>query len=158
VVQRFEPAPRNSDAQGLQGSLATIYTKLWHLSDEATPPIFAQYELDSMMPDSALAYFATGLDNRPFPHIRVARPSCPDGDEPDLARADIRELISLASVRGYEASWRAGTYKANTMPEVRGAWNHARELLQELGFEDWAAFDEAKQESLEGHQLRRTPE
>lgn len=158
VVHRFEPAQRRSDAQGLHGSLATTYTKLWHLSDEATPPVCVLYELDSMMPDGALAYFATGLDDRPFPHIRVARPSCPDGDEPDLAGADLRELISLASVRGYEASWRAGTYGANTMPEMHRAWDNARALLQELGFDDWAAFEDAKQESLEGHRLHKTPE
>jgi len=157
VVQRFETAPRRPDAQGLHGLLATIYTKLWHLSDEASPPVYASYELANMMLSGALAYFATGLDDRPFPHIRVARPSCPDGDEPDLAGADIRELISLASVRGYEASWRAGTYEVNTMPEVRRAWDHARALLQELGFDDWAAFETAKQESLEGHRLWGTP-
>jgi len=158
VVQRFETAPRSPDAPGLHGLLATIYTKLWHLSDAASPPVYALYELACMMPNGERAYFATGLDDRPFPHTRVARPSCPDGDEPDLAGADIRELISLASVRGYEASWRAGTYEANTMPEVRRAWDHARALLQELGFDDWAAFDDAKHESLAGHRLRGTPE
>jgi len=158
VVQRFEPAPRRPDTQGLHGVLATIYTKLWHLSDEASPPVCARYELADVMQSGALAYFATGLDDRPFPHIRVARPSCPDDDEPDLAGADIRELISLASVRGYEASWRAGTYEANKIPEVCRAWDHAQALLQELGFDDWAAFETAKEESLEGHRFRETPE
>jgi hypothetical protein len=34
------------DAHGmLDGSLATIYIKLWHLSDDAIPPVFALYEL-----------------------------------------------------------------------------------------------------------------
>jgi hypothetical protein len=105
-----------------------------------------------------IAYFATGRDGRPFPHIRVARPFCPDGDEPDLAGADIRELISLAHVRGHEASWRAGTYEVTTMPEERRAWDHAQAMLQERGFDNWAAFEDARRESLEGHRLRGTPE
>jgi hypothetical protein len=129
----------------LRGSLATTYTKLWHLSDDAIPPVFALYELAGMMPNGERAYFATYLDDRPFPHIRVARPFCTDGDEPDLAGADVRELISLAHERGHEASWRAGTY-------------HARALLQALVFDDWAAFEDAKRESLEGHRLRGTAE
>jgi hypothetical protein len=141
-----------------EGSLATIYTELWHLSGEAIPPVFALYELADMMPNGERAYFATYLDGRPFPHIRVARLSCPDDDEPDLSGADMRELISLAHERGHEASWRAGTYEANTMPEERRAWDHARALLRDLGFDDWDAFEDAKRESLEVHRLRGTAE
>jgi hypothetical protein len=142
----------------LAGSLATIYTRLWHLSDDAAPPVFALYELAGMMPNGERAYFATHRDDRAFAHIRVARPFCPDGDEPDLAGADMRELISLAHERGHEASWRAGTYEVTTMPEERRAWTHARALLQELGFADWAAFEDAKRASLEVHRLRGTSE
>jgi hypothetical protein len=118
------------------------------------------YELADIMPNGELAYFATHLGDLPFPHIRVARPFCPDGDEPDLAGAHVRELISLAHERGHEASWRAGTYEVATMPEERQrrAWDDARALLQKLGFDDWAAFEDAKQESLEVHRLRGTAE
>jgi hypothetical protein len=70
----------------------------------------------------------------------------------------VRELISLAHEHGHEASWRAGTYEVTTMPEERRAWDHARALLQELGFDDCAAFEDAKRESLEVHRLRGTAE
>jgi hypothetical protein len=51
------------------------------LSDDATPPVSALYELADKMPNGELAYFATHLGDDQFPHIRVARPACPDGDE-----------------------------------------------------------------------------
>jgi hypothetical protein len=44
------------DAHGmLPGSLATIYTRLWYLSDDAIPPVFALYELAGMMPNGERA-------------------------------------------------------------------------------------------------------
>jgi hypothetical protein len=142
----------------LEDSLATVYTKLWYLSDEATLPVSVVYELADLMPNGELAYFAPHLDDRPFPHIRIAPPACADGDELDVAGADILELISLAHERGHEASWRSGTYEVTTMAEKRRAWDHARELLHQLELDSWAAFEGTKRESLEAHWLRGTAE
>lgn len=116
------------------------------------------YDLVEMMPNGEAAYFATHLDEREFPHIRVARDFVPQSDEPDLEGATLRELISLAHERGHEASWRAGTYVENNMAEEHRAWKHAEQILRELGFEDWSSFEEAMRVSIAEHMRPGTPQ
>lgn len=152
------------DAMGvgvpLTGQQAKIYTKLWTLSDEASPPVFSTYGDEKAMRTTAeLGLFALYDGDRPFLQIRVKRdPNCPDGDEADPAGADLRELFTLAHERGHEASWREDTYEVTTMAEERRAWSHAEKLLRDRGFDDWIRFEAAKRASLSMHQKRSTPE
>jgi hypothetical protein len=83
----------------LDGSLATVYTKLWYFSDDATPPVcVVRVRRHDAERRAGILRHALGDD--PFPHIRVARPACPDGDELDLVGADVRELINDLRHRG----------------------------------------------------------
>ena len=139
--------------------LAGIYTTLWTLSDEADPPVYPRYrEKGKMRSSGERGLFALWDGDRPFPHIRVARETCPDSVDDDPKGADLRELISLAHERGHEASWRADTYEVTTMAEERRAWSHAEMILRVLAFQNWPEFQAAKRFSLDEHQKRGTPE
>jgi hypothetical protein len=145
----------------LTGELARIYTALATLSDKCNPPVSAQCWL--WLPAGQAARFATHRDDEVKPHIHLARPHCRGGLRLLPTDANLEELISLAHERGHEASWRAGTYVPESMPEERRAWGWTGDLLRSLGFSEWTAFDEHQRFSLEEHQReehqrRRTPE
>jgi hypothetical protein len=92
----------------------------------------------------------------------VVTPECQRAErlELDPAGASLRELISLAHERGHERSCHDRTYPKNppTMREEHRAWDHAKKILDSMGFTDWDEFDEAKETSLEAHRRRNTPE
>jgi len=143
----------------LTGELARIYMSLWSLSRDATPPVDPVYS-DSIGTMGARAIFIPGEDDDP--QIRVARALPPDDDQvvppPDVAGADLHELITLAHERGHEMSWRARTYEVRTIAEEHRAWSHAEMLLRALGFQEWQTFLDHKQDSLNEHGRRHTPE
>ncbi len=142
--------------------LRDIYRRLWALalkpSDETRPPVRVLYQLDEWMPMGTAAAFFLRDGDVFDPQIWVGRMPCPSEPwKPDLDRATLRELISLAHERGHELSWRKGTYVEHSMPEEHRAWEHADEILRSMGFTDWDAFALAKEESLAEHRRRGTP-
>jgi len=146
----------------LTSELGRIYTALWTLSREADPPVNPVYWDASDMEKDASALFIPPQYDGDDPQIRVARVRPPDDSEdvppPDLNGASLRELISLAHERGHEQSLREGTYRAMTMEEEQRAWSYAEKLLRALGFQEWPAFHAHKQDSLDEHRRRGTPE
>ena len=146
----------------LTPELARIYAALWMLSREATPPVDPVYWDTRDMQNGARALFIPPASDGDVPQIRVARVQPPDDSEdippPDFGGANVRELISLAHERGHEESWRAKTYEVRTMSEEHRAWSHAEMLLRALGFQEWSEFHAHKQDSLDGHRRRGTPE
>lgn len=148
----------------LEGKLAEIYVKLWHMSDHAERPVRVRYVRGGFVNvvDGASALFFTDLDSRPHPGIWVRRERVPaESSKPDLEGASLGELITLAHERGHEQSWRDATYRAMTMEEEKRAWTLAEQLLQGLGFfelDTTDAFERHRDYSLERHLAAGTPE
>jgi len=135
-----------------------MYRRLWDLVGK-DPPVPALYEYAPDMPLDTAACFYTHDGDVLDPRILIGRTPCPaQCTKPDLDRATLNELISLAHERGHERSWREGTYRENSMPEERRAWKHARDILGSMGFKDWDAFAAARESSLAEHGHRGTPE
>lgn len=84
------------------------------------------------------------------PGILVFRPERvpAESTEPDIAVATLAELITLAHERGHATSFRAETYVDKSLAEERRAWEHARSILDGLGFTEWDAFNEREKEGL----------
>lgn len=146
----------------LTPELERIYTALWTLAREAKPPVDPVYWHAGDMQGACALFIPPQYDGQD-PQIRIASAAPPDDSEdippPDLNGASLRELISLAHERGHEQSWRERTYPVTmTMVEERRAWSHAEKLLRALGFQEWSAFHVHKQESLDEHRRRGTPE
>ncbi|HEY0475947.1 MAG TPA: hypothetical protein VGD37_00400 [Kofleriaceae bacterium] len=148
----------------LAGRLAKIYAALWHISDDDDRPGWVLYNNMGFEPGQAAMFMTHLADDRGIvtddqPCIWVWRSPAPDpSDEPDLAGADLRELMALAHEHGHERSWRACTYEARSMPEERRAWANADAILRDLGFDSWSEFEDAKRFSLAEHVRRGTPE
>ena len=146
-----------------------LYAKLWRLrptdvwkpSSEDAPTVHVQYRGPDFVVgyEAGLFLFVPTSDGSERPLIWIRRTPCPvDLTEPDVTRANMSELCTLAHERGHEASWRAGTYESMTMSEERHAWEHADRILRDLGFKDWCSFEVAKNYSLEMHAKMGTPE
>ncbi len=137
-----------------------MYRRLWALSNDATPPVFASYVHRSRIVGSAM-FFLEPEQGVFCPGIWVGRerdrlPA--ECDQPDLEHTTLPDLITLAHERGHERSWRERTYVPSAICEERRAWRHAVDILDEMGFTDWDAFEKAKDFSLTVHRRHGTPE
>jgi hypothetical protein len=165
---RWRRHKMSEDTTSLCHQLAKIYTELWHLSDNATPPVKVLYRPDmfgSFDPGQVgkfVPYLEDKKENkRDLPQIWIKRTPPPVPEyKPDPDGADLRELITLAHERGHEQSWRDKTYMANTIADMantiaeeRRAWDHAECFLRKRRFEHWTEFNASKQESLDQHVL-----
>jgi hypothetical protein len=139
----------------LEGKLAEIYVTLWNRDEDATPAIGARYSTHRGMPDeyrTSLGIFVRETrEGNKHPGILVFRPERvpAESTEPDVATATLGELITLAHERGHATSYRAETYVEKSLAEERRAWEHARSMLEELGFAEWDAFNERQKLGLE---------
>lgn len=142
-----------------------LYRKLWRLrptdvwkpSSEGAVIAHVEYRSAGFPIGHEAGLFFVDESKRPV--IWIRRPQPPeDPSQPDVARASLSELITLAHERGHEASWRADDYQPMTMPEERRAWEQAERILRELGFNEWEIFESQKKYSLEAHAQSGTPE
>jgi hypothetical protein len=137
----------------LEGKLAEIYRTLWNRDADATPRIWARYKSRQFMPreyQDSLGVFVCETDiGNGRPEVWIRRERVPGKSmEPDIANATLAELVTLSHERGHAVSFRAGTYQVSKLPEERRAWDHARVLLGELGFDEWDTFDTHRADSL----------
>jgi hypothetical protein len=116
--------------------------------------------------------------NNGAPTIRLYRPwNLPQNlEQPDLITRPVEDACTLAHERGHFISdptghrsqlayttWRHGAqltpeHQVLILEEERRAWQHARAILTELGWLDWAAFEAIRWRLLRGYSEGLSPQ
>jgi hypothetical protein len=149
-----------------------IYAKLWTSELTGNPPIPCLYSPPGLCRRASGLFSTHPYDPDKFrPEVWLARAPTPKPrTEPDLAGATLEELLVLAHELGHVRSYRknerpdgyrhavdAGAPNWSTLKEHQKAmisdeevraWDYARVILTDEGFDDWGAYEEKRANSL----------